>query len=94
MTREARPIDATDMPDVSRLVQEVNRTGRPRLLQVGGKSARLSPARAKRRVSTPSKVDIDASISAAGSWTGLVDADQLKRDLDEARGSESSSLTL
>ena len=45
MTREAQPIDASGMPDVSRLVHEVNRTGRPTLIQAGGEAARLSPAR-------------------------------------------------
>ncbi len=45
MTPEAHPIDAGGMPDVSRLVHEVNRTGRSRLIQADGEAARLSPAR-------------------------------------------------
>ena len=37
------------MPDVARLVQDVNRSGRPRLLQAGDQAARLVPARPTRR---------------------------------------------
>lgn len=44
MTPEAYPIDVGGMPDVSRLVHEVNRTGRSRLILADGEVARLSPA--------------------------------------------------
>jgi hypothetical protein len=54
--RDPLPIDANEMPDVSRLVREVAQSGRPRLLTVNGYSALLSPARpaapGSQRVST------------------------------------------
>jgi hypothetical protein len=45
MTQEARVFDASDLPDVSQLVHEVNRSGQPLLIEADGEAARLSPAR-------------------------------------------------
>lgn len=47
---------------------------------------RLSSAR-RTTPRRPTPEDITASRAALGSWNGLVDAEQLKRDLDEARSS-------
>jgi hypothetical protein len=83
MTNEARPLDASSMPDVSRLVREVNRTGRPRLLQVDGETARLSPAR-RPRAQTPAQAEFEAGLAAAfGAWKGLVDPEAFKRQRRE-----------
>lgn len=81
------PIDASEMPDVSRLVREVAQSGRPRLLQMNGFAALLSPVRPRRTSKRQGFTDAqwDAVMSAVGGWEGLVDAEQLKRDLDAAR---------
>ena len=85
MAQEARPLAVSTMPDVSRLVQDVNRTGRPRLLQVSGELARLSPARPRVRAqgTQPTPEAIAAALAAAGSWKGLIDPDEFKRQRRE-----------
>ena len=83
MTSEAHPLDASNMPDVSRLVREVNRTGRPQLLEVDGETARLSPARRRRRDSETQDI-FEAGLNATfGAWKDLVDPEQLKRQRRE-----------
>lgn len=77
------------MPDLARLAREVAETGTARLLREDGADvAVLSPARMPRRRKgkTITQSDIEASLAAAGGWTGLGDPEQLKRDLDAARG--------
>jgi hypothetical protein len=94
MARDAAPIDATNMPDVSRLVHEVNRTGRPRLLRANGETARLSPARPHRRPKAPSAADIAAALAVAGAWEGRLDFDQLKQDLAAAQWDDNRDRSL
>jgi hypothetical protein len=90
VTNEARPIDATRMPDVSRLIHEVNRTGRSQIVEAGGEAARLSPATLRHGRTDLTPAQREAQLRKAfGAWKGLVDAEQLKRDLDAARGSDS-----
>ena len=85
MAQEAGPIDARNMPDVCRLVHEVNQTGRARLIQVGGEMARLSPARPRARAQgkRPTPEAIEAALAAAGSWKGLIDPEEFKRQRQE-----------
>ena len=89
MTREAPSIDISTIPELARLADEVRTTGTPRRLRRGDEDvAILAPAPPKRRLrrgKTITQADIDASLAAIGSWQGLVDAEQLKRDLDAAR---------
>jgi hypothetical protein len=89
MAQETRPIDANGMPDVSRLVHEVNRDGRPRLILADGESARLSPVRVPRRRADPSQADIQAALATAGAWKGLMDPEELKQRLREEQWDES-----
>lgn len=88
MTRHATPLDISAMPEIVRLAEEVARTGQPRVLRAADQDvAILSPARPtprRRRRKPVTQADIEAAMSA--SWVGLVDAEQLKRDLDAARG--------
>ncbi len=90
MTREATPIDISSMPEVACLAQEVATTGRPRLLRQDDKDlAILSPARPsprRRPGKAVTQADIDAALAA--SWKELVDPEQLKRELDEARSDD------
>jgi hypothetical protein len=85
MPSETTPVEAHSLPDVSRLVHEVNETGRPRLIKVDGEVARLSPARPRGRITGKrlSPRAIEAALAAAGSWKGLVDPDEFKRQRRE-----------
>ena len=66
MPRKATPIDVSAMPEVSRLVREVTRTGRARLLEVNGDAALLSPAPPRRRATkTASRARLGAAFLAA-----------------------------
>lgn len=85
MARELQPVAAHTMTDVTRLVHEVNETGRPRLIQVGDELARLAPVRSRSRVvgRRPSPEQGSEALRAAGSWKGLVDAEEFKRQRRE-----------
>ena len=91
MAQELIPIDISTMPELARLAEEAARTEQPRLLRRDTTDvAILSPARPRRRRKwkTITEADRAAALAAAGSWQGLVDPEQLKRDLDEARSSD------
>jgi hypothetical protein len=85
MAREARPIDASGMPDVSRLVREVVRTGRARVLRVDGDEATLTPTRRRRKpVNAMSPEEFRAGLHATfGSLKDLIDPDEFKRQRQE-----------
>ena len=91
MTREADSIDISSLPDLAQLADEVARTGRPCVLRRGDTNvAVVVPAarRARRPEAGPlTDAQRQAFLSAFGSWKGLVDADQLKRELRAARSS-------
>jgi hypothetical protein len=96
MTRHATPLDISAMPEVARLAEEVARTGQARVLRTDDQDvAILSPARPaprRRRRKPVTQADIDAAMAA--SWVGLVDAEQLKRDLDAARSDNRPPIVL
>jgi hypothetical protein len=74
------------MPDVSRLVHEVNRTGRSRVLRVNGDEATLSPARRRQRKPKKelSQEEFRAALHATfGAWKGLIDPEEFKRQRRE-----------
>ncbi len=100
MTRElARPIDISTLSpaDLLRVVEEVRTTKEPRVLQRDSEPvAMLTPLPARkraRRTSSPEAV-LAAVHATAGAWKGLVDGEQLKRDIKEARGSDRPDVTL
>jgi len=90
MTSELSPIDISTIPELARLVDEVQRTNQPRRLRRDNTDvAILAPAHptpSRRRGKAVTQADIAASLAAVGSWQGLVDPEQLKADLDAARG--------
>jgi hypothetical protein len=97
MTREAVRVDVATCPDLLTLAEEVARTRTPRVIARGDEDlAVLSPAKPKRRLKGKqiTEEDIAASLAAAGSWKGLVDTEQLKRDLDAARSDNSPPVRL
>ena len=89
MTRELAPIDVSAMPDVARLAQEVARTGRPRVLRQDGTDlAVISPARRRGGRTDKGVTEADIAAALSASWDGLIDPEQLKRELDEARSDD------
>ena len=93
MSRELPFIDLDTMPELGRLADEVARTGRARVLRRDRKVvAKLVPARRpsrRRPTSSDATAEREAALmSTFGAWKHLVDADQLKRDLNEAQSDD------
>ncbi len=87
MAREIQ-VDVTGTPDLLRLAEEVSATRTPRILSRDHEPlAVVVPIIKTRRGSTPSDADLAATLASAGAWKGLVDAEALKREIKEARGS-------
>jgi len=89
-------IDVTASPELRRVAEEVRATQEPIVLRLEGEEiavlSPLAPARHRRRV--PTQADIEAAMSAAGSWKGLVDVDNLKAEWRAARGSRRPPIDL
>lgn len=90
MTTKMRPIDITNMPELERLADEVRANNQPLALQRNHETvAVLMPA--TRAAAQPprgrklSDADIQAFLSSAGSWKGIVDTERLKKDIYESR---------
>jgi hypothetical protein len=83
------PIDITTIPDLARIVREVEATKQPRKLMRDNMTVAVispvksTPAEIKKRGKT--RADYEAFKSAAGGWKGLVDTEKLKRDIYESR---------
>jgi hypothetical protein len=96
MKKEQPGIDITNLPEVARLAEEVRASHTPRVLRRGNEViARIvsaTPLRAtlprQRHGHGKTKEDMEAFLASAGSWKGLVDGEQLKKDIKEARGSD------
>jgi len=79
-------IDITTMPDLARVVEEVEATKKPRELRRENKivaviaPAKRSSAKQKRG---KTNADYEAFKSAAGGWKDLVDTEKLKQDIYE-----------
>lgn len=100
MARElARPIDISTLSpaDLLRVVEEVRTTKEPRVLERDSEPvAMLTPLPTRRRghrTSSPDAV-LAAVRATAGAWKGLVDGEQLKKAIKEARGSDRPDVTL
>ena len=90
MAQEHSPIDISDMPELLAIVEEVQATRRPRVLRRDSTDvAILIPVPVKTKHARSRATDPDAALSAAGSWKDLVDADALKAQLADERGSRS-----
>jgi hypothetical protein len=82
------PIDITTIPDLARIVKEVEVTKQPRKLMRDNMTvAVISPVKSapaiKKRGKT--RADYEAFKSAAGGWKDLVDTGQLKKDIYKSR---------
>ena len=88
---DVAPVDISTMPELARLADEVARTGTRLVLRRGTEElAVLVPARSRRRNSCSAPLTDEqrrALLSSIGSWRGLIDAEQFKREIKEARSS-------
>jgi hypothetical protein len=89
MTRELRPIDVTNVPELLRLAEEVCSTNEPRVLRRDSEDLAvvmpLRRAATKRRVRrATTAADLEAFRTAAGSWKD-VDDDAFLQDVAESR---------
>jgi hypothetical protein len=81
MQREIKRIDISNVPELLRIAEEVRITHQPHILRRDSEDVAIlmpvtpsSQRRAKRELT---KSDYQAFLSAAGSWSGLVDPDTL-----------------
>ena len=93
MTRDlAQPIDilALSPTDLLRLVEEVRSTKESRILQRDSEPIAMLtplPTRSRARRTHDPEAVLEAVNATAGAWKGLVDGEQLKKNINEARGS-------
>lgn len=87
MVAERKYVNLEDHPDLAALVTEANRTRTSiAILENGEVKATVEPAR--RSPGEPGKLtdeEIAAFRATSGGWIGLVDTDQLRRDIEESR---------
>lgn len=94
MVRELSPFDIRTVPELARLVNESRRSGRPRRLRDATGDVALLVPTPRRRHGATRRTDPAAFLAAAGSWEGLLDPEQFKRDLREAAGSDRPPIRL
>jgi vacuolar-type H+-ATPase subunit F/Vma7 len=89
MQKEQKHIDISKVPELIRIVEEMLATRQPRILSRDDEDvAVLMPiASASERPIQQEKTEADyeAFLSAAGSWNGLIDPDELIVDIYESR---------
>lgn len=86
MAREAIATDISSMPDVSRLARDVANTGIPRVLSENGRVlARLTRVRSRGRAGkVRTREELQQVLAdTRGSWRGLIDIDEFKRQRRE-----------
>ena len=90
MAHEMKPYDISNTPELLRLAEEVRAARQPRVLKRNDEDvAVLMPMpRKPRRGGRDPKSALAALRASAGSWRGLIDAEQLKKEIKEARGSD------
>lgn len=88
MAEHVHPIDVSDVPELLRLAEEVQRSKEPRVLRRDNEDLALvvplMPTTTRRRGRVPTEADLEAFRSAAGSWAD-VDTDKLIEDIYETR---------
>ncbi len=82
MQREQKHIDISNVPELIRIVEEMLATRQPRILSRDDEDvAVLMPVAASApegpTQQEKSEADYEAFLSAAGSWNGLIDPDEL-----------------
>jgi hypothetical protein len=90
-------IDATDLPELRRIAEEVRDTGESMVIRSGDEElAVVSPIdSAKRsRGRKPTSEQIEAAMAAFGGWESLIDGEELKANIREGRSSRPRSVDL
>jgi hypothetical protein len=93
MAQEPQTIDVSNNPALREIVEEVARTRRPKRLRVDGTQveAVIRPARPGWRRAALTPEERESILRATlGGWKGLIDPDQLKRELRELQRDEAS----
>lgn len=86
MAEEFKPIDISDIPELRRIVEDVQTSRQPRVLQRDSENlAMVVPIGKTRPHSLP---DPAAALAIAGAWRDLVDGETLKELLRAERGSD------
>jgi hypothetical protein len=90
MAAEPRMIDVEENPDLIQIVDQIRASREGVVLRRNGQAvATITPLMNRRpRERRPTQEDIDAFLSAAGAWKGLVDGDQLIADIYADRDAE------
>ena len=96
MAKELITVDVSKVPELLRLAEEVRGTKTARILRRDEEDiALVVPIAPRRRVkASRTKADLDAFLSAAGSWKDLVDAEELKEHIASSRGSSRPTVDL
>ena len=97
MARELQAIDITHLPELVRLAEEVQTTKTPRVLRRNNEDiAVVVPLAGRRRVTSRprTKADVDAFLSAAGSWRDLIDPEEFKEQVALSRSSDRAPVDL
>lgn len=91
MKREVRAIDVSNLPDLLRIAEEVQRSNRAHvLMRESEELAIVVPARTRKSGTSDARLsDHEAFLASAGSWKDLVDTDALLRDIYESRSRSS-----
>jgi hypothetical protein len=93
MAQEQQTINVSNNPVLRDLVEEVARTRQPKVLRVDDSQTEvvLMPAKPRSHRATLTPAKREAILRATfGAWKGLIDPDQLKRELNELQRDESS----
>ncbi len=88
MAKTLRTIEISNMPDLVRLVEEMQKSKTPRVPSRSQKPvAVLRPLESspKSGSSRKTKADEKAFLTSAGGWRDLVDTEALKKDFDASR---------
>lgn len=92
MRRGIKTTDISNVPELLRLAEEVQRTEEPRLLRRHNEDLAIlgpaKPAAARKGKKAATEADYKAFRSAFGGWKGIVDAKALESDLASERGSD------
>ncbi|HTE86934.1 MAG TPA: hypothetical protein VK821_19650 [Dehalococcoidia bacterium] len=93
MAAEQHPINVSNYPALSDLVEEVARTRQPKRFRIDDSDteAVLMPAKSRSRRARLTATKREQILWATfGAWKGLIDTEQLKRNLNELQWDESS----
>lgn len=90
MTHEHETIDISNNPELLRLVEEMKRHNRSTILSNGTQKVAVvvpmdDKTPRKRTKKAKTQADYDAFAAAAGSWKGLIEAEEFKAYIRERR---------